>query len=90
MKVRVLDLVALVALKMAVTPAGRPVALSATVPLKPFCPLTLIAVAMLEAPVCRTLTAVAEEDSVKPGTTIDSEMVAVLLRLPETPVTVSG
>ena len=83
-----LAVVVLAALNAAVTPVGNPVAVRATVPVKPFTPVTLIVLAPL--PPLGTVTLAAEAESVKLGTTIVSVTVLVPLKLPEVPVIVSG
>jgi hypothetical protein len=81
-------LVVLAGLKAAVTPLGMPDTARATLPLNPFWPATLmVLVPLLPRGTVRLL---AEDDRVKLGTTTVSAIAVVLLRLPETPVTVSG
>jgi hypothetical protein len=87
--VNVLVLVVLAGLKEAVTPLGRPDADKLTLPLKPFCGMTVTVVPPL-AP-CATLKVFGEADRLKVGgkATV-SEIVAVLLKLPDIPVMVTG
>ncbi len=75
-------------LKAAVTPLGNPETARLTVPLKPFCPATLMM--LLPLPGRTTLMLPAEDDRLKLGTTTVSTMAAVLLSVPEVPVMVSG
>ena len=88
--VSVLVLVALAGLNDALTPLGRPEAVKLTLPVKPFCGATVMALVPLVP--CTTVKLPSEDDSVKFGTgaalTV-TETVAVLLRLPEVPVTVT-
>jgi hypothetical protein len=87
--VSVLLPVVLVGLKVAVTPLGTPEADNATVPLKPFCGVTETVVPAL--PVCAMLKLFGAADKVKPGGTnalTVSETVAVLVNVPDVPVTV--
>ena len=88
--VSVLVLVALAGLNDALTPLGRPAAAKLTLPVKPFCGVTVTVLVPL-AP-CTTVRLPGEADSVKFGTgaalTV-RETVVVLLKLPEVPVTVN-
>ena len=88
LNVRTLLLVVLAGLKAAVTPLGRPDTAKLTVAPKPFWPATLIV--LLPLLPRGTVRALAEDDRLKLGTTTVSAIAVVLLRLPETPVTVSG
>jgi hypothetical protein len=85
--VSVLALIVLTGLKAAVTPLGRPVAARITLPLNPFSGLTVRVLVPLVPGVRLRLTADAER--VKLGTAIVRPIVAVLLSVPETPVTVT-
>ena len=87
-KVRELLPAVLEGLKAAVTPPGNPDTLRATLPLKPFCPATLML--LLPLPALGTVRLPGLEERVKPGTSTVKAMVVVLLRLPEVPVMVSG
>jgi hypothetical protein len=86
-KVRVLDAVALAALKDAVTPEGNPEAAKVTLPLKPF--WALIAIALVAELPCAMLkvagVAVRLNDG---GPVIVSASLAVLVKLPDVPVIV--
>ena len=76
-------------MKVAVTPLGTPDADNATVPLKPFCGVTETVVPAL--PVCAMLKLFGVADKVKFGGTkalTVRETVAVLVKLPDVPVTV--
>jgi hypothetical protein len=88
--VSVLVLVALAGLNDALTPLGRPEAVKLTLPVNPFCGVTVMVLVPLVP--CTTVKLPGEDDSVKFGTgaalTV-TETVAVLLRLPEVPVTVT-
>ncbi len=86
--VRVLEAVALVGLNEAVTPLGRPEAARLTLPLKPFCGVTVM-VLDPEVP-CMMLRLVGDEERVKSGgsATVRAS-VAVCVKLPEVPVTVT-
>lgn len=88
LKVRVLLPVVLDGLKVAVTPLGKPDTPKATVPLKPFLPITLMVLLLL--PARGTVTLPAEEVRLKLGITTVNAMVVVLFRLPAAPVMVSG
>lgn len=87
-RVIVLVLAALLGLNDAVTPLGSPEADNATLPLKPFCPLTVIVLVPL-AP-CVMVKLLGEVESVKfgGGFTV-SEIVVALDRLLEEPVIVT-
>ena len=79
---------AVAGLNAAVTPLGSPEAERLTLPLKPFWPLTLIVLLALLA--CGTLRLAGEAERLKLGTTAVSPICAVLVKLPEVPVIVSG
>lgn len=88
--VNVLVLAVLAGLKDAVTPGGRPDADKLTLPLKPFCGVTVIVLVPV-AP-CTTVKVLGDAERVKFGfgaafTVRDS--VVVLVRLPDVPVTVT-
>jgi hypothetical protein len=85
--VRVLVPVVLAGLKDAVTPLGRPVAARLTLPLKPFSGLTEMVVAPLFP--WATLRLLGDAERLKFGTMIVRPIVAVWLKLPEVPVTVT-
>ena len=87
-KVAVLVLVVLAGLNAAVVPLGNPVTARLTLLLKPFLPLTVMVLVAL-AP-WRIVRLAAEAESVKLGATTVSDIVAVLLRLPDVPLIVSG
>lgn len=88
LKVRELLLVVLDGLNAAVTPLGNPETPRATMPLKPFCPATLILLLPLRAR--GTVRLLDEDKRLKLGTTTVNAMVVVPLRPPEVPVMVSG
>jgi len=73
--------------KVAVTPAGNPEAASATVPLKPFRALIAMLLVPLVPGLNATLAGVAERVKLA-GELIVRAMVALLVALPEVPVTV--
>jgi hypothetical protein len=78
--VSVLALVVLIGLNATVTPEGTPIAESVTLPLKPFCPITLITLLPL-AP--RGIVSAEEEaERLKLGTTTDREIATVLVKVP--------
>ena len=83
-KVSVLEVEVLAGLNVAVTPVGRPAAVSDTSPLKPFWPTTPIEVAMLAERA--TVGAAMELVRVKAGARTVSATGTVLLRVPETPL----
>jgi hypothetical protein len=88
-KLNVLALVVLAGLKEAVTPIGRPDTDKLTLPLKPFCGVTVTVLVPL-AP-CAELKVFGEADRLKlGGKTTVREIVAVLLKLPDIPVMVTG
>ena len=87
-RVSVLVLVVLVGLKDAVTPLGKPDADKFTLPLKPFCEVTVIVLVPLAA--WKTLTLLGDADSVKVPTLFTvSETVVVLVKGPAVPVMVT-
>ncbi len=87
--VNALVLVVPAGLKEAVTPLGRPDADKLTLPLKPLCGVTVTVLVPL-AP-WATLKVFGEADRVKlSGKATVSEIVAVLLKLPDVPVMVTG
>jgi len=87
-RVSVLVLVVLVGLKDAVTPLGKPDADKLTLPLKPFCEVTVIELVPLAA--WKTLTLLGDADSVKVPTLFTvSETVVVLVKGPAVPVMVT-
>ena len=74
-------------LKDAVTPVGRPEAARATVPVKPFCAVTVIVLAPV--PPCATATLAGAAARVNDGVPLTVSLtVAVSLRLPDVPVMV--
>lgn len=77
-----------IAPKVAVTPAGSPEADNATVPLKPFKAVIATVLAPLAPGVKLTLAGVAERVKLG-GAAIVSEIVALLLTVPDVPVTVT-
>ena len=86
--VRALELVVLVGLKDAVTPLGKPEADKLTLPLKPFCGVTVMVLVPL-AP-CVIAMLFGDAESVKfGGAATVSERVVAFDRLPEIPVTVT-
>lgn len=86
--VSTLLLVVLAGLKAAVIPLGMPDTARPAVPLNPFWPATLIV--LLPLPPRGTVRLLAEDDRLKLGTTTVRATAVLLLRFPETPVTVSG
>jgi hypothetical protein len=74
-------------LKAAVTPAGHPDAVSETLLLEPLLPATWIAADALEP--TTSVTGLDDALTVKLGCGIVSAIVALLVRLPEVPVTVT-
>jgi hypothetical protein len=87
-KVNVLVLLVLVGLKDAVTPLGSPETDKLTVPLKPFCGVTVIMLVPFAA--SRTLTLPGEADSVKVPTLFTvRETVVVMVKRPAVPVMVT-
>src|SRR5215468_4176227 len=81
-------LVVLVGLKDAVTPLGKPDADKLTLPLKPFCGVTVMVLVPLAA--WKTLTLLGDADSVKVPTLFTvSETVVVLVNRPAVPVMVT-
>lgn len=85
-KVTVLEPVAGLGLNDAVTPVGSPEADKLTLPLNPFCGATLIALVLVAA--WATLLGDAESVKFGPALTIN-EIVALLAKLPDVPVTVT-
>jgi hypothetical protein len=85
-RVNVLELAVLLGLKDAVTPPGKPLTDKSTIPLKAFCGVTLIVVALLLP--CATLTLAGNADTVKFGEvgvlieTLSNVALARLVRLP--------
>ncbi len=87
LSVSVPGLVVLAGLNDAVTPVGRPDAARATAPVKPFCGVIVIVLVAL-AP-CATLTLAGDAAMLNAGSPVTvSESRAVLVRLPDVPVTV--
>jgi len=89
-RVKMLLLAVLAGLNEAVTPLGKPEADKATLPLKPFCGVTLIVLVPL-AP-CVIVTLLGEEEREKFGTGVGltvRETVVMLVRLPDVPVMVT-
>lgn len=88
-KVRMLVVVVLTGLNATVTPAGRPAADKATLPVKPLTGFTVMV--LLPVPPCATVTLAGEADSEKSGAAGEftvSEMVVVCVSAPEVPVIV--
>ena len=88
--VNVLVLVALAGLKEAVTPLGRPEADKLTLPLKPFCGVMVTVLVPLVP--CKIVRLLGDAESVKfvPGAGFTaSDMVVVLVMLPDIPVMVA-
>jgi hypothetical protein len=85
--VRVLAAAVLAGLNDAVTPLGRPDAARLTLPLKPFCGPTVRVLTPLFP--CATLRPLGDAVRLKFGAAIVRPIVAVLLRVPEVPVTVT-
>jgi hypothetical protein len=86
--ITVLALVVLAGLNAAVTPVGKPETARLTLPLNPFWPLTLMV--LLPLPLWETVRLAGMAERLKPGATTVRLIVAVLLRLPEVPLIVSG
>lgn len=89
-RVSVLVAVAELGEKVAVTPVGRPVAESATEPVKPFCGVTLMVVVPL--PPCATVSEVGEEASVKLAVADAATVtvtVVLAVKLPDVPLIVT-
>jgi hypothetical protein len=87
--VNVLAAVAGFGLNDAVTPLGRPDADKVTVPLKPFCGVTVIVLA--PPPPCTMLRLFGDAESVKFGGPVTARViVAVFVKLPDVPVIVTG
>jgi len=88
--VSVLAVVVLLGLNVAVTPPGRPEADKLTLPLKPFCGVTVIVLAPLVP--CVTVKLLGEAEIVKFATRAGfmvSETVVVFVKLPEVPAMVT-
>ncbi len=85
--VRVLDPVVLAGLNDAVTPFGRPDTVKLTLPLKPFCGPTARVLTLLLP--CTRLRLLGNAERLKFGVVITRLIVAVWLKLPEVPVTVT-
>ena len=86
--VNVLLLVALLGLKNALTPLGKPVTARLTLPLNPFCPTTVTVLVPL--PPCTTVNAAGPADNVKlPCEFTVTLNVVEFVRLPDVPVTVT-
>lgn len=87
--VRELVVVVLLGLSEAVTPLGRPEADRLTVPLKPPCRATVIVLVLLEP--CGIVNPVGAAEMVKlPWGITASEIVALLVKVPDVPVIVTG
>jgi hypothetical protein len=87
-KVSLLEVVVVAGLKLAVRPEGNVPTVNATLPLKPFTPVTVI---VLLAELDRgTVKLAGEVASVNPGATTVSVIVVVLLNVPEVPVIFTG
>jgi hypothetical protein len=87
-RVSVLVPVVLDGLKKAFTPPGKPAAVKATLPLKPFCGVTVMTLVPLEP--CVRLTLFGEAEKAKFGAPFTVRLtVVVLVRLPEFPVIVT-
>src|SRR6266478_1967885 len=87
-KVSVLVFVVLLGLNDAVTPLGRPDADKFTLPLKPFCGVTVIALVLVVPCDIVKLLGEAERAKFGGGFTV-RETVALLVKLPDVPVTVT-
>src|SRR6266478_4990309 len=87
-KVSVLVFVVLLGLNDAVTPLGRPDADKFTLPLKPFCGVTVIALVLVVPCAIVKLLGEAEGPKFGGGFTV-RETVALLVKLPDVPVTVT-
>jgi hypothetical protein len=86
----VVVLVVLVGLKEAVTPFGRPEADKLTLPLKPFCGVTVMVLVPLAPWTNVRVFGDAEREKLGTGAGFTvREIVAVLVKLPEVPVTVT-
>ena len=88
LRVTVLALVVLIGLNATPTPEGTPVAERVTIPLKPFCPTTLIT--LLPLPPRGTVSVEVREARPKLGVTTDKEIDTALVKVPYVPVIVSG
>ena len=80
MSVNVLVLLVVLGLKEAVTPLGRPEADRLTLPLKPFCGVTVIVLVPLVPPGAR-LKELGEAESVKPGIGLTGVLIATLSKV---------
>ena len=80
MSVNVLVLLVVLGLKEAVTPLGRPEADRLTLPLKPFCGVTVIVLVPLVPPGAR-LKELGEAESVKPGVGLTGVLIATLSKV---------
>ena len=78
--VNVLVLLVVVGLNEAVTPLGRPEADRLTLPLKPFCGVTVIVLVPLVPPGAR-LKELGEAESVKPGIGLTGVLIATLSKV---------
>jgi hypothetical protein len=87
-KVSKLVFVVVAWLKDAVTPLGGPVAVRATLAAEPF-ELATSMMLLTVAPPTRRVSALSEDEILKPGSGMVNAMVVVLTRIPEVPVTVS-
>lgn len=81
-------LAVVVGLKVAVTPAGSPVAVSATLTTAPFALVTSIVLLSL-APPARSVNALTEEETLKPDAGMAKMIVVVLVRDPDVPLTIT-
>lgn len=86
-KVRVLVVVVEAGLKLAVTPVGRPLAESVTVPVNPF--TGVIVIVLLPVAPCATLTALPDSEKSGVFLTTVTEMVVVCVSEPLVPVMVT-
>ena len=87
-RVSVLEPVVLAGLRNALTPLGMPEALKLTVPVKPFCGVTVMVLPPLEPCVRLTLPGVAESAKLGAALTVRVSVV-VSVKLPEVPVIVT-
>jgi hypothetical protein len=76
-----------VELKAAVTPAGSPVVVSATLVLAPFAPVT--AMVLLALPPAESVRLAGDDERVRPCAEMVNGMVVELVCVPEVPVTVT-
>ncbi len=86
--VNTLDAVAGLVAKLAVTPLGRPVAASVTLPVKPFAPVTSTVSVALAPCTTETAAEVAPSVNVGAGVTVNATVVEAV-KPPEVPVTVT-